>query len=117
MTAELRWILVALSALLLAGIWWWGARRSRQARGNGELRESTTGIQADSNLTVAARPPAGTRDWGVPPLEPLSIRTADFEQVRMVDLPMTAHVDSVEETELGFVDQEAEATRSPASVD
>jgi cell division protein ZipA len=112
LAAELRWILAALSALLLAGIWWWGRRRSRQAPGNAELRESTMGSPAGSQTAPArasepiedeqdskdSRLPADARDWGVPPFEPLSIRTADFEQVHIVDLPMTAHVDSLEET-------------------
>ena len=43
MAAELRWILLALSLPLLAGIWWWTARRSRQTPGNAELRESVVG--------------------------------------------------------------------------
>ena len=33
MTTELRLILLALSLVLLAGIWWWGARKSSQAPG------------------------------------------------------------------------------------
>jgi hypothetical protein len=41
MAAELRWILLALSLVLLAGIWWWGRRRSSQAPGNAQLREIT----------------------------------------------------------------------------
>src|SRR5271168_3208481 len=41
MAAELRWILLGLSLVLLAGIWWWGARRSAQAPGNAQLRETT----------------------------------------------------------------------------
>jgi FtsZ-interacting cell division protein ZipA len=112
LATELRWILAALSALLLAGIWWWGKRRSRHAQGNAELRESAMGVPSGSQAApVRASEPiedhqdltdsrrtADTRTWGVPPLEPLSIRTADFEQVHVVDLPMTAHVDSVVET-------------------
>ncbi len=39
MAAELRWILLGFSLVLLAGIWWWGARRSAQAPGNAALRE------------------------------------------------------------------------------
>ncbi len=38
---EFRWILLALGLLLIVGIWWWGSRRSAQAPGNPELREST----------------------------------------------------------------------------
>src|ERR1700723_2239637 len=41
MAAELRWILLALSLVLLAGIWWWGKRRSSQAPGDAQLPEST----------------------------------------------------------------------------
>src|SRR2546422_10459439 len=83
--AELRFILAALGALLLAGIWWRGTRRSRQAAGNAELRESTM------NAPVApGRPPPAAgddpdpaepreretaSDWDVSPLDPLSIRT------------------------------------------
>jgi cell division protein ZipA len=40
LAAELRWILLALSLPLLAGIWWWTARRAGQTPGNAELRES-----------------------------------------------------------------------------
>jgi cell division protein ZipA len=126
LAAELRWILAALSALLLAGILWWGRRRSRQAPGNAELRESTAGSPAGSQAAPgrAAEPiaheqdsthpriPAETRDWGVPPFEPLSIRTADFEQVHIVDLPMMAHVDSVEETfDLGVFEREIDTSK------
>ena len=102
MAAELRFILAALSALLLAGICWWGARRSRQAAGNAELRESTLSSSTTPVRTAApvedepepTEPPRGhdgSREWGVSPLEPLSIRTAEFESVQLADLPMTAH--------------------------
>src|ERR1700724_932302 len=99
--AELRYILAALSILLLAGIWWWGARRSRQAAGNAELRESTMSASTAPVRTPAAvddepdptepRGHDGSREWGVSPLEPLSIRTAQFESVQLTDLSMTAH--------------------------
>jgi cell division protein ZipA len=123
MAAELRFILAALSALLLAGIWWWGARRSRQAAGNAELRESSMGSSAAPVRTPApvdAEPdpdPTKTRghesrDWGVSPLEPLSIRTANFESVQVADLPMTAHADPLDETlDLGIADHEHAARR------
>ena len=39
--AELRWILLGLGMLAIGAIWWWTARRSAQAPGNAELREST----------------------------------------------------------------------------
>ncbi len=114
MAAELRYILAALSVLLLAGIWWWGARRSRQAAGNAELRESTMGsatapVRAAAPMDEESDPtePRGheSSDWGVSPLEPLSIRTADFEAVQLADLPMTAHADPLDETlDLGVAD-------------
>jgi len=116
MAGELRVILAVLSALLLAGIWWWGARRSRQAAGNAELRESTMNTSTTPVRTavpVADEPdpaePRGheSRDWGVSPLEPLSIRTAQFESVQLADLPMTAHADPLDETlDLGIADLE-----------
>src|SRR6266478_1372745 len=90
MAAELRFILAALSVLLLAGIWWWGARRSRQAAGNAELRESTMSSSTTPVRTaapVADEPdpaePRGheSRDWGVSPLVFLSIRPAQFASV------------------------------------
>jgi FtsZ-interacting cell division protein ZipA len=91
LAAELRWILLGLSALLLGGIWWWGARRSRQAPGNAELRESSADGAASHEIAAAYRPKdAEPRDWGVPPFEPLSIRTADFDEVHVPDVPMTA---------------------------
>jgi cell division protein ZipA len=118
MAAELRFILAALSALLLAGIWWWGARRSRQAAGNAELRESTMSSSTTPVRTAApiddepdsTEPPRGhdgSREWGVSPLEPLSIRTAQFESVQLADLPMMAHADPLGETlDLGIADHE-----------
>jgi cell division protein ZipA len=108
--AEFRWILLGLGVLLIGGIWWWGARRSRQAPGNAELRESTAGsvVTPPHTFTRSARESAPTatpaaeiaetRDWGVPPLEPLSIRTADFERVPSLDQPMMIEVDPVELT-------------------
>ena len=118
LAAELRFILAALSALLLAGIWWWGARRSRQAAGNAELRESTMSSSTTPVRTAApvddepdpTEPPRsqdGSREWGVSPLEPLSIRTAQFESVQLADLPMMAHADPLDETlDLGIADHE-----------
>jgi cell division protein ZipA len=106
-----------LSVLLLAGIWWWGARRSRQAAGNAELRESTVSASTAPVRTAAAvddepdptepRGHDGSREWGVSPLEPLSIRTAQFESVQLTDLSMTAHADPLDETlDLGIADHE-----------
>ena len=80
--AELRWILLGLTLVLLAGIWWWGARQSRQAPGNAQLRESPA-----DNTVVPVAAPDDERDWGVPPFEPLSIRTE--LRVPALDKPMT----------------------------
>jgi len=116
--AELRWILLALSLPLLAGIWWWTARRSRQTPGNAELRESAVGKPANPVPVAPAldpryadsddeaesgdtefgrsppeRSPSEPRDWGVPPFEPLNIRTAEFDQVPVLDGPMMVHAD------------------------
>jgi hypothetical protein len=95
LAAELRWILLGLSLPLLAGIWWWTARRSRQAPGNPELRESTPPLDpryADSN-EEDMRPHPKPRDWGVPPFEPLNIRTADFDHVPVLDGPILVNAD------------------------
>jgi len=40
---------------------------------------------------------ADKREWGVPPLEPLCIRTADFAEVRALDLPMLTHADPADD--------------------
>jgi cell division protein ZipA len=95
LAAELRWILLGLSVPLLAGIWWWTARRSSQAPGNAALREPTPPLDpryADSDDDeMTPEPPS--RDWGVPPFEPLNIRTAEFERVPVLDGPMLVHAD------------------------
>jgi FtsZ-interacting cell division protein ZipA len=120
--AELRFILAFLSALLLAGIWWWGARRSRQAAGNAELRESTMSppaapvrkaapIDDEPDLTEI-RGREGPSEWGVSPLEPLHIRTGQFETIQVADLSITARTDPLDETlDLGMADDEPAARR------
>jgi cell division protein ZipA len=77
--------LLGLSLPLLAFIWWWTARRAGQTPGNAELRESPPVHEEP------ARPPAEPRDWGVPPFEPLNIRTAEFDRVPVLDGPMMVH--------------------------
>jgi cell division protein ZipA len=103
LAAELRWILLALSVPLLAGIWWWTVRRAGQAPGNAELRESTVGRTPESlpppdpryaDLDEDDRSSPEHRDWGVPPFEPLNIRTAEFDRVPVLDGPMMVHADS-----------------------
>jgi cell division protein ZipA len=97
LAAELRWILLGLSLPLLAAIWWWTARRSGQAPGNAELRESTVGKPVEAMPALDpryadsdddAKPEPESRDWGVPPFEPLSIHTAEFDRVPVLDGPM-----------------------------
>ena len=87
--SELRLILLLLSVPLLVGIWWWTARRSSQARGNAELRESSVPQEprySEPDEEIRAQPAA--REWGVSPFEPLNIRTADFDHVPVLDGPM-----------------------------
>jgi cell division protein ZipA len=94
LAAELRWVLLGLSLPLLAGIWWWTARRTGQAPGNPELRESTPPLDPRHSDGEDKRPPATEpRDWGVPPFEPLSIRTANFDGVPILDGPMMVSAD------------------------
>ena len=87
MAADLRWILLALSLVLLAGIWWWGRRRSSQAPGDAQLREITPTVEPQ-RPEAAAREADSDGDWGVPPFEPLTIRTDDYEHVPVLDGPM-----------------------------
>jgi cell division protein ZipA len=93
LAAELRWILLALSLPLLAGIWWWTARRSNQIPGNAELRESSVGKPPETQPALDVRPQPESRDWGVSPLEPLSVRTAEFDEVPVLDGPMMVHAE------------------------
>jgi len=90
---ELRWVLLGLSLPLLAGIWWWTARRTGQAPGNPELRESTPPLDPRHSDGEEMRPATEPRDWGVPPFEPLSIRTANFDGVPILDGPMMVGAD------------------------
>jgi cell division protein ZipA len=120
MAAELRSILLVLSLVLLAGIWWWGRRRSLQAPGNPALRETTpaaplrneaysdkvpsqAAVEEAAEAVAGAEPAAEAdaeeapasrgRDWGVPPFEPLSIRTQDYDRVPVLDGPMMVEAD------------------------
>jgi cell division protein ZipA len=134
--AQLRWILLALSLVLLAGIWWWGRRRSSQAPGDAQLREITPAIEArpaseirqpeirqpsefrpasefreapefraesetrhppedDAATATTITIEAKDREWGVPPFEPLSIHTREFDHVPVLDGPMMVNPDSV----------------------
>jgi cell division protein ZipA len=95
MGAELRWILLGLSLLLLAGIWWWGSRRSVQAPGSVELREMTPPAEprvSEEVSTRVARPDPVGRDRSA--FEPLSIRTEEYEGVPVLDGPMMVSTDA-----------------------
>jgi len=109
MAAELRWILLALSLVLLTGIWWWGRRRSSQAPGDAQLREMTPSVETQRpeaalrNMEPEPEPEPEPQyqaqhqretEWGVPPFEPLSIRTQDYERVPILDGPMMVNADS-----------------------
>jgi cell division protein ZipA len=108
---ELRWILLVLGILAIGAIWLWSARGSRQAPGNAELREPTvthshgpsatpSGVATPGAALLEPTPietrASDRREWGVPPLEPLSIRTADFAEVPALDQPMLTHADPVD---------------------
>jgi cell division protein ZipA len=118
MAAELRWILLALSLVLLAGIWWWGRHRSLQAPGNSALRETSPTLTPLRSETYADNAPSAAEaepevgeaeavadaeetpasrghNWGVPPFEPLSIRTENYDRVPILDGPMMVDADPV----------------------
>jgi len=116
---ELRAILLGIALGLLALIWWWTARNSRQARGGlrTEVPPTETAI-ADADADSEAFTPqhaAGdfsTRDWGVSPLEPLSIKTADFDRVPILEMPMMVDVKAAS----GPGDEALEFAHKPPSV-
>lgn len=97
MASELRWILLAIGLPVLAAIWWWTSRRSRQGTDNPELREVVQPAERpEEAMHPVIREEPG--DWGVPPFEPLSIHTADFDDLQALDHPpMTAHPEPVRE--------------------
>ena len=96
--AEIRWILLGLGLILIAGIWWRGARRRAQGPGDAELRKVEPRA-APAALPLVPSAHQHPPDWGVSPLEPLSIKTADFDHVPVLDLPMRA--------DFGAIPQEA----------
>lgn len=97
MAAELRWILLALSLVLLAGIWWWGRRRSSQAPGDAQMREIAPSVEpqrpAAARETIPETETEPQPEWGVPPFEPLSIHTQEYERVPVLDGPMMVSAD------------------------
>jgi len=102
--AEFRWILLGLGLLLIAGIWWWGSRRSAQAPGNAELRETTSRESSRQEPAVRSlEPHIEQHEWEISPFEPLRIKTADFEQVPILDEPMMIDV-ATEASEPEYLD-------------
>ncbi len=102
---ELRWTLLGLGMLAILAIWWWSARRSGQAPGNAELRESTATPPPHPFAPAAEPAPAErrpavseSRSWGVPPLQPLSIHATDREVVPELDEPMMIDADLLDMT-------------------
>jgi FtsZ-interacting cell division protein ZipA len=77
---------LAICVPLLAAIWWWTSRRSQQGTGNPELRETPQAAERMEAVHTTLRDEK-PGDWGVPPFEPLSIRTADFDEVHELDHP------------------------------
>jgi cell division protein ZipA len=93
--AEFRWILLGLGLLLIAGIWWWGGRRSAQAPGNAELRETTAKEPPRQESSMKnVEPFIETHEWEISPFEPLSIKSADFHQIPILDGPMMVDVET-----------------------
>jgi len=117
---ELRLILIGICLVLLAAIWWWSARGSRQARGAMELRDAPLAEHA----SALAKPPTPradadwrnepqVRDWGVPPLEPLTIKAADFDRVPVLDMPMMVDVAAVDSKALDIEDLDIDFSDDP----
>jgi cell division protein ZipA len=101
---EFRWILLGLGLLLIAGIWWWGSRRSAQAPGNAELRE-TTAKEPPRQETAEQDmgPQVQMHEWEMSPFEPLTIKTADFDQVDVgTRAPGPQYSDDAETVPKGF---------------
>jgi cell division protein ZipA len=114
---ELRWILLVLGILAIGVIWLWSARGSRQAPGNAELREPTVTHPPEAAPVETRASAVEKREWGVPPLEPLSIRTADFAEVPALDQPMLTHADPIDfSLDSSRATGQARFTRSPTAV-
>jgi len=64
-------------------------RQNRRRRGK-RTPSADSPRHADSGDDLPAEPAPPPRDWGVPPFEPLNIRTAEFDHVPVLDAPMMA---------------------------
>jgi cell division protein ZipA len=117
---ELRLILIGIGLVLLAAIWWWSARGSRQARGAMELRDAPVPDHASALAKPAParadsdrRNEPQVREWGVPPLEPLTIKPADFDRVPVLDMPMMVDVATVDSEALDIEDLDIDFSDDP----
>jgi cell division protein ZipA len=69
---ELRWILMAIGGAAIIAVWWWSTRRSTQAPGDAELRESTVvpaatlASGAGESQAPERRPPPAAADQHPP---------------------------------------------------
>jgi FtsZ-interacting cell division protein ZipA len=97
--AEFRWILLGFGLLLMGGIWWWGSRRSAQAPGRAELRESSAlkepHLDESPKMSDTPMVPA-PRERSAKPLEPLQIHTADFDDIPIMDEPIMVEIGPLE---------------------
>lgn len=99
--------------MLIAAIWWWSARRSGQAPGNAELRESSVvPLQ-----TLAAGTDSREREYreAPSPLEPLSIRTGEYERVPILDMPMMIDPQPAAATPIRMEAQPAPVAEPPST--
>ncbi len=87
---EIRWILLGIGCVVIAGIWWQLRRRDAEAKPASGLREPTAHPPPPAAPAHAAAAHAEPSDWGISPLEPLSIKTGDFDRVPVLDMPMMA---------------------------
>lgn len=90
--AELRWILLALGLVLFAGIWWWGSRRSAQAPGNAELRETTATAFKEPDFPPEPFVPE-PRERSMPGFEPVNIHPAEFDRIPIMHEPIMVDIE------------------------
>ena len=97
--AELRWILLGLGLLLIAGIWWRGARAGGATGSDDESDDPRDRTAGDSSRVMQGGPSfrepvigeefelPPPRERSVPPFEPLTIKTTDLEPLSIVEAP------------------------------
>ncbi len=121
---ELRWILLGVGVVAIAAIWWWSTRRSGQAPGQAELRETTVVPPQGLAPDIEGRERVSElRGRGISPLEPLSIHTSDFEPV--LDLPEMgadshrepADIEDVDDIESSLSELQADVSLPDIDVD